>query len=176
MFRSTTKLSIGSLLTTSRRNFSLKINLEGGWIVMLVLRICNYTSTYILWSLMLSKNTYALQIIKNYGLVHAACRFFNLLKVDMILNPTDIEPIRASINKSLLYTTGGEVSAEFYGLPQINPYIILLNVGYPMNFYWRKSRNAFGFNYLFTSLHIHFKTVLSLLTGLLQTVSFLSQM
>ena len=85
-------------------------------------------------------------------------------------------PIRASINKSLLYTTGGEVSAEFYGLPQINPYIILLNVGYPMNFYCRKSRNAFGFNYLFKSLHIHFKTVLSLRTGLLQTVSFLSQM
>ena len=116
---------------------------------------------------MLSTKPCARHIAKMYDIVRAACGFFNLLKVDMFLNPTDIEPERAATDKSLLYTHEGEVSAEFHGLPQTNPSFILLNVGYQMYCYWNKSRDAFRFDYVFTSMHIHFTNVLSVCTGLL---------
>ena len=113
---------------------------------------------------------------KIYYMVRTACRLFNWLKVDMFLNPTNIKPTRSAIDKSLIYTPGGEVSAEFHGLTQMNPYFILLNLGSPMNFYWVKSRDVFRFDYVFTSLHIHLTNVLSLRTGLLQTIPTLFQM
>ena len=102
---------------------------------MLVLRICNHKPTYIQWSHMLSTKPCARQITKMYNLVCDACGFFNLLKVDMFLNPTDIEPARADIHNSILYNHVGEVLAEFHGLPQMNPSFILLNLDYPMNYY-----------------------------------------
>ena len=110
---------------------------------------------------------------KMYDLVRAARGFFNLLKVDMFMNPTDIKLAQAATNKSLLYTPEGEVSAEFHGHTQMNPYFILLNVGYPMDYYWKKPRDAFRFDYVFMSLRIYFRNVLSLSTCLLQTVSTL---
>ena len=67
-------------------------------------------------------------------MLRVACGFFNLLKVDMFLNPTDIEPARAAANKYLIYTPESEVSDEFHGIPQMNPSFILLDVGYPMGF------------------------------------------
>ena len=94
-------------------------------------------------------------------MVHAACGFFDLFKVDMFLNPTDIEPERAAADNSIVYTPEGEVSAEFHGIPHTNPSFILLDVGYPMNCYWKKLRNLFCFDYVFTSLHIYFTNVLS---------------
>ena len=72
-----------------------------------------------------------------------ACGFFDLLKVDMFLNPTDIEPAQAATNKSLLYTLEGEVLADFHVLPQMNPFYILLNAGYPMIFYWENCAMRF---------------------------------
>ena len=77
------------------------------------------------------------------AMVCATCGFFNLLKVDMFLNPTDIEPAWDADDKYLLYTTGGEVSADFHGIPQKNTSFILLNVGHPMNCYRKKPRDAF---------------------------------
>ena len=109
-------------------------------------------------------------------MVLAACGFFNLLKVNMFLNTTDIETAQAATYTSLLYTHEGEVLSEFHGLPQMNPYFLLLNAGYPMNSYWKKLCNVFRFDYVLTSLHIHFTNVLSLLTGLLHTVSTLFQL
>ena len=66
---------------------------------MLVLRICNHTSTYIQWSHMLPTKPCASQISKLYDLVRAACGLFNLLKVDMFMNPTNIEPARAATGR-----------------------------------------------------------------------------
>ena len=104
---------------------------------------------------MISTKICARQIAKMYDLVRAAGGLLNLLKVNMFLNLTDIEPVRAATDKSLLYTTEGEVSDELHGLPQTNTSFILLNMGYPMHCYW-KLCDAFGFDYVFTSLHIHF--------------------
>ena len=81
-----------------------------------------------------------------YILVHAACGFLNLLKVDMFLKPTDIKTKWAATNNSPLYTTEGEVLDEFHGLPHMNPSFIILNVGY----------------YVFTSLNKHFTNMLRL--------------
>ena len=133
---------------------------------MLVLGSCNHTYTDIQWYCMLSTKPCVHQIAKFYNMILAAYGFFDLLRLDMFLNPTNIEPARAAVNKSLLYTTESEVSAEFHGLPQMNPSFVLLNVGYPINFYWGKLCNAFRFDYVFMSLHIHFTNVLSLRTGL----------
>ena len=58
---------------------------------------------------------------KKYDLVHAACKFINLLKVNMFLNSTDTKPARTATHNSLLYTPEGEVSAEFHGIPHMNP-------------------------------------------------------
>ena len=113
---------------------------------------------------------------KMYNLVCAACGFFNLLKVDMFLNPTNIKLARDVVNNSLLHTPEGEQLDQFHGLPHMNPSFVLLNVRYPMNCCWKILRNAFRFNYVFTSLHIHFKNVLCLRTGLLQTISMLFQL
>ena len=63
------------------------------------------------------KKPCAFQISKMYDLVHAAYGLFNLLKVDMFMNPTNIEPAQAAANKSLIYTPEGEVLAEFHGIP-----------------------------------------------------------
>ena len=87
---------------------------------------------------MLSTKPCAHQIAKMNDLVCAACRFFNLLKVDIFLNPTNIKPVRAAADKSLIYNPEGEVSAEFHGPPQTNLSFIPPNVGYLMNFYWEK--------------------------------------
>ena len=110
---------------------------------MLVLRICYHTSTEIQWSLMISTKICARQIAKMYDLVRAAGGLLNLLKVNMFLNLTDIEPVRAATDKSLLYTTEGEVSDELHGLPQTNTFFILLNMGYPMNCYWKNHAMRF---------------------------------
>ena len=110
---------------------------------MLVFGGCNHTSTYIQWSIMISSKPCEFQIAKMYDLVLAACGFFNLLKVDMFLNPTDIKSAQAATNKSLLYTPEVEVLAEFHVLPQMNPFYILLNAGYPMIFYWENCAMRF---------------------------------
>ena len=89
-------------------------------------------------------------IEKIYDLVRAACGFFNLLKVDMFLKPTGIEPAQSATNKSRLYTPEGKVSTEFHVLTHMNPSFILLNVGYPMKCYWKKSCDEFRFDYVFT--------------------------
>ena len=81
------------------------------------------------------KKLCACHIVKMYDLVCAACRFFNLLKVDMFLNRIDIKPAQAAADNSLLYTPEGEVSSESHGLPQKNHSSILLNKEYPMNCY-----------------------------------------
>ena len=81
------------------------------------------------------KKPCAIHITKMYDLVRAAYGFFNLLKVDIFLNPTDIKPAQSAAGKSLMYTTEGEVSAELHGITQTNPSFILMNVGYLMNFY-----------------------------------------
>ena len=83
------------------------------------------------------------------------------------MHPTDIKTVPAATDKYLLYTPKGEVSDEFHGLLQMSPYFILINVGYPMYCYWGKLCDAFYFDYVFTSMHIHFVNVLSLRTGLL---------
>ena len=100
---------------------------------MLFLRSCNHTSTDIQCYRMLGKKTCACQIVNMYDLVRATCGFFNLLKVYMFLNPTDIKPTWAAANNYLFYNPEGEVSAEFRGLPQTNPSLILLNMGYTIN-------------------------------------------
>ena len=140
---------------------------------MLVLRSRNHTFTYIQSSRMLSTKPYARHIAKMYDLVRTASSFFNLLKVDMFLNPIEIEPAQAAANKYLLYTPEGEVLDEFHMLPHMNTSFIILDVGYPMNGYWEKLRDAFLFDYVFTLLHIHFTNIMSLHTGLLKTVSTL---
>ena len=89
---------------------------------------------------MLSTKPCARQIEKNYDLVRAACGFFNLLKVDMFLNPTNIEPARDDTDKSLLYNTEGDFLAELHGLPHMNTSYMLLNVGCPMNCYRKNSQ------------------------------------
>ena len=81
--------------------------LEGRWIVILVLSSCNHTSIEIQWSHMLSTKPCARHISKIYNLLRAACGFFNKLKVDIFLKPTNIEPARADIDISLLYTPEG---------------------------------------------------------------------
>ena len=103
------------------------------------------------------------------------CGFINhikslLLRVrHMFLNPTDTKTARVAAIKYLLYTPGGELLDEFHRLPYMNASFILLNVGYPINCYWEKSR-------VFTSLHIHFTNLLSLCMGLISTVSTIFQM
>ena len=53
------------------------------------------------------KKACARQISKIYNIVCAACGFLNLFKVDMFLNPTYIEPVRATADKSLPYIPEG---------------------------------------------------------------------
>ena len=110
------------------------------WIFVLVLRSCNHTSTDVQFSRMLSTKPCAHQIKKMYDLVRAAFGFFNLLKVDMFLNPNDIKTAQAASNNSLLYTPEDDVLDQFRGIPHMNPSFILLNMGYPMNFYWKITR------------------------------------
>ena len=122
---------------------------------MLVLRSCNHTSKDIQWYCMISTKPCARQITIMYDLVRTACGFFNLLKVDMFLNPTNIEPARDAADKYLLSTPEGEMSAEFHGIPHMNPSFILLNMGYPMNCYWGKLRDACCFdNVLYNCIYI----------------------
>ena len=158
------------------KDLLIKKKLEGRYIFMLVVSIYNHTYKYIQWSCMLSTKPCARQIAKMYDLAGDACRFFNSLKVDMFLNPTNIEPTWATTDNSLLYTPEGEVLDEIHGIPRKNPSFILLSVGYPINCYWKKLRDAFCFYYVFMSLHMHFKNILILCTGLLQTVSTILQL
>ena len=122
------------------KDLIIKKNLKGSYTIMLVLRSCNHTSTHIQWYSMLSIEPCACQIAIMYDLVRTACRFFNLLKVDMFLNPTDIKPAQDAADKSLLYTPERGVLSEFHVLPCINPSFLLLNVGYPNHCYWNLIR------------------------------------
>ena len=79
--------------------------------------IYNHTYTGIQWYSMLSIKPCAFPIAKMYNLICNACGFFNLLKVYIFLNPTNIEPTQDAADKSLLYNPECAVLAELHGLP-----------------------------------------------------------
>ena len=77
--------------------------------------IYNHTYTGIQWYSMLSIKPCAFPIAKMYNMICNACGFFNLLKVYIFLNPTNIEIAQDAADKYLLYTPEYGLLYGFHG-------------------------------------------------------------
>ena len=98
--------------------------------------------------------------------------FFNLLIVDMFLNPTNSKLAQDTTEQSLFYLLKVR-SRLFPWASKDEPLFYTPECGLSNELLLEKISDAFRFDYVFTKMHSNFTNIMSLRTGVLNNVSTL---